>query len=162
MRWLKVLPLMFLACCIPFADWGEYHRTDDHSGCVTEDEIAEGWYGYLGVAPFISPIVICGTMDLLEDDYYTFTYANNAPIVVDITYEGPENSETHLVIREMGKKRNGEIAWGPVLESTTMEDRHSTTLTIFPVDGYERVVVALVPCIVDQGITPYKMEINAR
>ena len=74
----------------------------------------------------------------------------------------PVAAETHLVIREMGKKRNGQISWGPVLESTTMEDKHSTTLTIFPVDGYERVVVALVPCIVDQGITPYKMEINAR
>ena len=160
---LKYVPLILLTCCIPYKDWGKYNSPQDrYAGCVSEAELSEGNYAYLGVAPFY-PVVICGDMDLLEDDYYHITYPNLAPINVEIQYEGPENSEAHLVIREVGKKTNGEIIWSWPKEETIMGQSHSTQLTIYPVDGYDRLVIAVVPCILDTPEPqPYKITIGAR
>ena len=181
MKLIKLLPLMFLAGCIQHNGWFDTNNQDDETqdklppiaglgnGCNTlESEIQYDWYGYLGVAPFIQPIILCADMDLMEDDYVTFTYANLAPIDVYIDYENYTDSEAHLIVREFKMDEVEGMVWGPIIEETLIQDTtHSTQMTIFPLDGYDRLFIAVVPCIVEMnGVpvdsVPYQLTIHTQ
>jgi len=175
MKIVNLLPLMFLAGCMQHSGWFDTNNQEDDTqdkipptagignGCNTlEADIQYDWYGYLGVAPFIQPIVLCADMDLLEDDYVTFTYASLAPIDVFIDYENWSDSEAVLIIREFKMDEQEGMVWGPVLEETMLYNTHSTMLTVFPIEGYERLFIAIVPSIVEQNTVAYQLTIHTQ
>lgn len=168
---IKYIALMFLAACgLRDRNWdAPVAQVEDPppyakmgGNCNTlESEIQYDWYGYLGVAPFIQPAIICADMDLLEDDYVTFTYANIAPIDVFIEYENLYEHEAVMIIREFKFDDQEGMVWGPVIEESMLyPGTHSTALTVFPIEGYHRLFIAIVPASVELDSVPYKLTIE--